>query len=189
MRDLPELKELVEQLALPLIEAQGLVLWGIDIVDGPVLKVCIYVDTPDGKIDNGSATIDNCEIISRQLGMAMEVEDVIEHAWVLEVSSPGLERKFFNLEQMRPYVGDLVKCRLAQPLGDAGRKIWRGKLLAVNEDSFELEPCSVSAEGEIIPENSPAVELPWRDVARARREHIFVMPQKPGKKSGKKREK
>lgn len=181
-----ELERTVLELALPLIEAQGLELWGLELTTGPVFKVCLYVDTPCGECVEGSANIEQCESISRQLGLALEVEDCISQAWVLEVSSPGLERRFFNLEQMRSYIGDVIEARLIEPLaGD--RRLWRGKLLSVAEDSFELEPCSVSAEGEILPENLPVVTLPWIKMARVRREHIFVVPQKPGKKSRKKR--
>lgn len=187
LRDTAKLRQLAENLAIPLIEAQGLRLWGIEITAGPVLKVCIYVDAPNGELGNGSANIDQCEAISRQLGLALEVEDCIDQTWVLEVSSPGLERRFFNLEQMRPYVGDVVEARLSEPLSGSGRRTWRGKLLAMGEDYFELSPCSVSADGEVIPENAPDVTIPWRDAAKVRRVHIFVIPRKPGKNPRKSR--
>lgn len=183
--DIFELEKKVKELALPLIEAQGLDLWGLELTAGPQLKVCVYVDAPAGEGTGGSATIDQCESISRQLGLALEVEDCINQAWVLEVSSPGLERRFFALAQMRPYIGDMVEARLIEPMA-GGRRVWRGRLLAVNEDSFEIQPCSVSAEGEILPEGLPAVTMPWERICRARREHVFVIPQKPGKKARKK---
>ncbi|MEG6594048.1 ribosome maturation factor RimP, partial [Desulfovibrio sp. 1188_IL3213] len=63
-----------------------------------------------------SATIEQCEEISRHLALALEVEDSIADAYVLEVSTPGLSRLFFSLEQMVPYVGDVVEARLHTPV-------------------------------------------------------------------------
>lgn len=186
LRNTAELRHLVENLALPLAEAQGLCLWGIEITSGPVLKVCIYVDQRNGELGDGSASIDQCEAISRPLGLALDVEDCIDQAWVLEVSSPGFERRFFTLEQMKPYIGDIIDARLKEPLPGSDRKTWRGKLVAISDGKFELEPCSVSADGEILAEKTPHALIPWQQTARVRREHIFVTPPKPGKKSTKK---
>lgn len=53
-----------------------------------------------------------CEEISRHVALALEVEDTIPEAYVLEVSTPGLTRLFFSLDQMRHYLGDVVEARL-----------------------------------------------------------------------------
>lgn len=152
--------------------------------------------TSPGSASPGSASIDQCEEISRHLALALEVEDIIPEAYVLEVSTPGLTRTFFSLAQMRPYLGDMVEARLHAPLAprdrnpaaadDAGRRIWRGRLAAVEEDGFVLEPALVSPEGEAQPEELPPVRLPWQAVRKASRMHIFRRPGKPGKKPGKK---
>lgn len=187
LRDIAGLRTLVENLAMPLVEAQGLEIWGLEIVPGPVLRICLYVDRHDGEVSDGSATIDQCESISRQLGLALDVEDCIDQSWELEVSSPGLNRRFFTLEQMRPYLGDVVEARLSAPLPGGDRKAWRGRLKSVEPQGFVLEPCSVAADGVVVMEAVPAALLPWRDVIRARREHIFAMPEKPGKQKRKSR--
>lgn len=177
-----QLRQTILDLAQPLLQAQSLSLWGLEIVPGPSTRVCLYVADPEG-----NATIDQCEAISRQLGLALEVEDCFPASYVLEVSSPGLERKFFQLEQMRPYVGDVIDVRLKVPLPGGERKVWRGRLLTVGSDSFELEPCSVSGEGLVTSDGLPPVTVPWPDVAFVRRVHVFVTPQKPGKKSSRKK--
>lgn len=182
------LKQTILNLAQPLVEAQGLDIWGLDIVGGPTLKVCLYIDAPhkEGLGNQESATIDQCEEVSRQLGLALDVEDCIENHWVLEVSSPGLERKFFSAEQMRPYVGDVVDCTLFEsPEGFSNRKTFRGRLLAVDNDFFDIEPCAISAEGKILQEGISPVRIYWANVRNARRVHIFIVPCKPGKKSSK----
>lgn len=175
------LEDTIHELALPLARAQGLDLWGITVTAGPTLKVAVYVDRPEGEESaaGASASIDQCEAISRQLGLALEVEDSINQPWVLEVSSPGLERRFFKLSQMRPFVGDMIDVKLTEPVD--GRKAWRGRLLKVADDCFEIQPCSISDDGVVTQDNLPPQEIAWENVRLARRIHIFTPPPKPGK--------
>lgn len=197
---MPEnLEDTVTRLVTPLVRAQGLDLWGVEVLPGGRTKVRVFVDVPRGEAvagedaagEAGSASIDQCEEISRALGLAMDVEDCVPEAWVLEVSSPGLDRRFFSLDQMAPYVGDLVEARLAAPVtpegGDgAGPRLrWRGRLAGVDATGFTLEPCAISADGEVIPEGAEPVHLPWADVRRAARIPVFQKPAKPGKGPGK----
>lgn len=178
-----DLKKSIIGLAAPLAAAQGLEIWGLEIVDGPRLAVRLFVDVPNPSEEGvHSADISQCEEISRQLELAMDVGNIIDRPWVLEVSSPGLERVFFYIDQMRPYVGDLVEARLFEPLGDTGRKNWRGELAVVNGASFVLKPCSVVPDGDVVFENVPDCEIPWEKIRRVRRLHVFKAPAKPGKK-------
>ena len=121
------------------------------------------------------------------------MEDLIEQAYVLEVSTPGLSRLFFSLDQMTRYVGDVVEARLHTPVASTDpaahggpRRIWRGTLTAVEDEGFVLAPVAISPEGDVEDENHPPVFLPWSSVRRATRMYIFRPPQKPGKKPGKK---
>lgn len=204
---MPEsLEETVTRLVTPLVHAQGLELWGVEILPGGRSTVRVFVDLPRAvaaaegapaagaaapdPAEAGSASIGQCEEISRQLGLAMDVEDCMPEAWVLEVSSPGLDRRFFTLDQLRPYVDDLLEVRLAAPVAAAGengaapRLRWRGRLLAVDAEGFTLEPCALSPEGEVRPEGQPPVWLPWTEVRRAARIPVFQKPVKPGKGRG-----
>ena len=203
---MPEnLEETVTRLVSPLVRARGLELWGVEVLPGGRTKVRVFVDVPRARrpadgvdmaaeeafAEAGSASIEQCEEISRELGLAMDVEDCVPEAWVLEVSSPGLDRRFFSLDQMTPYVGDMVEARLASPVtpagedGSAPRLRWRGRLTAVDDAGFTLEPCAISAEGEVRPEGAPPVHLPWAEVRRAARIPVFQKPVKPGKGPGK----
>lgn len=209
------LKETITRLAQPLASSLGLIVWGVEIVRAGRTVVRLFVDVPfaaasatpclasDG--DNAdepsltalSASLDQCESISRHLGLALEVEDAIPEAYVLEVSSPGLTRLFFNLDQMRRYTGDVVEARLLRavainedapegpdPSHGGPRRLWRGALLSVEEDAFTLAPATVTPEGEVTPESLPPVRIPWEAVRRASRMYIFRQPQKPGKGRG-----
>ncbi len=204
---MPEsLEETVTRLVTPLVRAQGLELWGVEVLHSGRFTVRVFVDLPRAAgatgaapaaagtgpdlAESGSASIGQCEEISRQLGLAMDVEDCMPEAWVLEVSSPGFDRRFFTLDQLVPYVGDLLEVRLAAPVSAAGengaapRMRWRGRLLAVDAEGFSLEPCALSPEGEVRPEGQPPVRLPWSEVRRAARIPVFQKPVKPGKGRG-----
>lgn len=197
--DAKSLKEKIFELARPLAEAQGLEIWGLEVKEPPARMVRLFVDLPladlqraaDEEAASGgetpvfSATIEQCEEISRALGLAMEVEDFIDGPWTLEVSTPGLERKFFSLEQLKPYVGDMVEVRLSEPVAgepaSAPRKNWRGKLLSVDGDGFELAPAAIGADGQILPEKLPPRRIDWDKTLHIRRLHVFGAPPKPGK--------
>lgn len=200
------LKETVTRLATPLVQAQGLEIWGVEIAQAGRTTVRVFVDLPlevkqaqaalSADSDPAdimtarSASIDQCEEISRQLGLALEVEDLIEQAYVLEVSTPGFSRLFFSLDQMRSYVGDMVELRMvsayAPENAPAARRAWRGVLREVTDSAVRVAPASVSAEGDICPEAMDEVLVPWDMVRRASRIHIFRQPQKPGKQPARK---
>lgn len=205
-----ELKEKILSLAKPLVEAEGLEIWGLDVQDPPSRMVRLFVDIPladlqhhadqqalnpapnhtEASSQSASASIEQCEEISRALGLALEVEDFFAGAWTLEVSSPGLERKFFTLEQLKPYIGDLLEVRLSEAPSTSKlnppRKNWRGKLLAVDESGFDLEPVVIDAAGQIIPEKLAPQHMDWDKTLYARRLHVFGAHPKPGKGSRKK---
>ena len=192
------LKETVTRLATPLVQAQGLEIWGVEIAQAGRTTVRVFVDLPLEvkqaqaalSADSDPADIDQCEEISRQLGLALEVEDLIEQAYVLEVSTPGFSRLFFSLDQMRSYVGDMVELRMvsayAPENAPAARRAWRGVLREVTDSAVRVAPASVSAEGDICPEAMDEVLVPWDMVRRASRIHIFRQPQKPGKQPARK---
>ena len=200
------LADAVAALAAPVVESLGLVIWGVEIVQSGRMVVRLFVDIPpDGRNPHAaarsaggdevslpemplSASIDQCEEISRHLGLALEVEDLIPQAYVLEVSTPGFNRLFFVPAQMRPYVGDMVEARMQAaytPEGAAApRRIWRGRLERVEDEALVLAPAGISSDGEILPEAVPPVRLPWEMTRRVARIHVFRTPEKPGKGGG-----
>jgi len=145
----------ITRIAEPVVSSFGLAIWGIEIIPSGRTVLRIYVDMPFGvrdvpaeKPDADEAaraaggkgpSIGQCAKISRHIGLALDAEDIMPRAYVLELSSPGLERPFFALAQLAPYVGDDVTLKLGnvQPeLPD--RKSLRGRLLAVGEQAFTL---------------------------------------------------
>lgn len=124
-----------------------------------------------------SVSIEQCAKISRMVGLALEVEEVFPSAYVLEVSSPGLSRVFFRPQQMLPYVGDMVEAVLLEGHPDfSGRKKFRGRLQSVTDDRFTL---LVEAGAE---QEASLLDVTWDQVRKAARVHVFLAPEKPGKK-------
>ena len=203
------LKDAVLALAEPAVEAEGLSVWGLEILESGRMAIRLFVDMPEpaggesvqeaapdqaqnqaqddagsGGLAQISASVDQCERISRQLALALDMEDLIDRAYTLEVSSPGFNRIFFSLDQMRPYIGDMVEARMHEawaPEGQTPRRVWKGLLEAVDGESFTLAPARIDGEGQAVREDAPAAAIPFGRVRRASRIHIFIRPQKPGK--------
>lgn len=85
----------------------------------------VYIDRPEGIL------IDDCEAVSRQVSGILDVEDPISGEYTLEVSSPGMDRPLFTLEQFAKHAGEQVKIRLRSP--HEGRRNYQGILRGVEE--------------------------------------------------------
>lgn len=202
-------KDALVRIAAPVVRSLGLEIWGVEITQTGRPVVRLFVEAPlapedaaDGMLSQAaessreeaaepsalSATIAQCEEISRRIGLALDVEDIFPQAYVLEVSTPGFNRLFFSPSQMRPYMGDMIEARMPSgfmPEGlDVARRVWRGRLTAVDDDGFVLAPASVSAAGEVLPEDLPEARIPWDAARRVARLYVFQQPARPGKASG-----
>jgi ribosome maturation factor RimP len=95
--------------------------------------------------------IEDCETASRELSALLDVEDPIPGHYVLEVSSPGIDRPLFTAVQFGKVVGQEVKVLLKAPL--EGRRRLRGRLISVDGERISLE-----AEGKTIEFDHALVE-------------------------------
>ena len=96
------------QLIEPAVQALGCELWGIeDGVHSKSARLRIYIDRQPGGV-----TIEDCERVSRQVGALLDVSEMIDGQYHLEISSPGLDRPLYTLEQYRRFIGSRVKIRL-----------------------------------------------------------------------------
>ncbi|WP_319542872.1 ribosome maturation factor RimP [uncultured Pseudodesulfovibrio sp.] len=124
-------EEMLSDIIRPEVENLGYQFWGLTSpASGKKRVVRIYIDSPDG------VHIDQCARVSRQVGLMLEVEDVIPGAFTLEVSSPGLERPFFSPDQMVNYIGREVKITLFETHDD--RRKFKGTLTGVKGDTITL---------------------------------------------------
>lgn len=123
--------DLLHDLVAPIVKSLGCDLWGIDYLShGKQTLVRIYIDNKDG-ID-----VDDCARISRQVSSVFDVEDPIMGEYTLEVSSPGMDRPLFTLQQFGLYVGESVKIRLRTPY--EGRKNFSGVMTGIEEDDIVI---------------------------------------------------
>ncbi|MCL7571001.1 ribosome maturation factor RimP, partial [Pseudomonas aeruginosa] len=102
--------EQLQALLAPVVEALGYECWGVEFISqGRHSVLRVYIDRPEGIL------IDDCEAVSRQVSGILDVEDPISGEYTLEVSSPGMDRPLFTLEQFAKHAGEQVKIRLRSP--------------------------------------------------------------------------
>lgn len=87
--------------------------------------------------NDGSMTVEDCEAVSRAVSPALDVEDPIDRAYHLEVSSPGIDRPMVRRSDFDRWAGHLLKCETSALV--EGRKRFRGTIVAVDEDGFLLQ--------------------------------------------------
>ena len=85
----------------------------------------------------GGVTLDDCTRVSQEAGRSLDVEDVVQTPYTLEVSSPGLTRPLKTEKDFEKYRGHLIKLRTVDPIMD--RRQFKGKLLGVFENRVEIE--------------------------------------------------
>nr|WP_243434422.1 MULTISPECIES: ribosome maturation factor RimP [unclassified Pseudomonas] len=118
--------EQLQALLAPVVEALGYECWGLEFISqGRHSLLRVYIDRPEGIL------IDDCEIVSRQVSGILDVEDPISGEYTLEVSSPGMDRPLFTLDQFARYVGEQVKIKLRTPF--ERRRNFQGILRGVEE--------------------------------------------------------
>lgn len=99
-------RETTEQIAA-IAADEGLELLATEVVgSGPKSVLRLIVDSPDG------VTLDQCSAVSRQTSALLDVEDPITHAFTLEVSSPGLDRKLYSADDYTRFSGERVTVRM-----------------------------------------------------------------------------
>jgi ribosome maturation factor RimP len=128
---------------------------GIEVVEVEMLggggsrRVRIFIDKP------GGITHADCELVSRQMSAILDVEDLISGRYLLEVSSPGLDRKLYKLADCERFRGQKAKVRLHRRID--GQQNFTGRLQGVEEGMLALE---------IAPGN--VLRFRWEDVSLAR---------------------
>jgi ribosome maturation factor RimP len=130
---MPSTVEQIENILKPILASLNIVLWDLDFKrDGPRWLLRIYIDREDR-----GTTLEDCETVSRDLGTVLDVEDIIPHAYTLEVSSPGLDRSLTRPEHYEKSVGKLLKVKTFQPVQE--QRIIRGILKGLEGDTVALE--------------------------------------------------
>ena len=147
-------RERVKAIALPLLKEQGLELLEVQYrreQHGWILR--LVIDRP------GGVSLEDCVAVSRELSQILDIEDFIDQAYNLEVSSPGLDRPLKSLADFQRFKGRMAKVVTSEPL--AGEHVFIGRIQKTEGESIVLEV------------GRREVVIPFTQVARARLEVEF----------------
>lgn len=121
-----------EQLLAPIADKNGVEIYDVEYVkEGSDWYLRAYIDKPEG------VTINDCETVSRALSDALDVEDFIEDAYILEVSSPGLGRTLKKDRHLEKSLGEEVEIRTYKPIDK--QKEFSGVLKAYDAETVTVE--------------------------------------------------
>ena len=107
----------------------------------------------------GGVTLDDCARVSGELGDLIDVKDFIHHSYVLEISSPGVDRPLKKEKDILRSMGKKIKVRMGAPVNE--RRNFSGYLREFRDGMLYIE-----MEGR-------QVALPWHDVDKANLVHEF----------------
>jgi len=116
----------------PPVSEMGCRLWGIEqVMQAGHALIRLYIDRENG------VTLADCERVSDQISGLLDVEDPFRGAYILEVSSPGLDRPLFTLEQFAEYKGLVARVNLGTRL--EGRRKITGTIVEIGDDHVVLD--------------------------------------------------
>ena len=135
-------------LVLPIVEEMGLELVDLEFVkEGANWYLRIYIDKENG------VDINDCEAVSKAVEAKLDAEDPIEQAYVLEVSSPGLDRPLKKEEDFARFAGEIIDVKLYQAMN--GKKTLEGKLIGLEDGVIVMEE-----DGKEVPQSFSIYPIP-----------------------------
>jgi len=151
----PGLAARVAAVAEPVIDTLGYRLVRVRMSGSDGCTVQIMAERPDG-----SMTVDDCERVSRALSPVLDIADLIDRAYRLEISSPGIDRPLVRRSDFDRYAGHLVKIETETPIN--GRKRFRGLLLGTEGEAARIR------RDDAAPEEEAEAVLPIEEMSEAR---------------------
>ncbi len=138
----------VSQLVEPVLVEMGFELVGIEFLSDRGRWILRNLADKEGGI-----TLDDCARASREVGALLDVKEIVRHEYVLEMSSPGLNRPLFKERDFLGSVGKKVKVKMLSPI--EGRRHFTGYL-----KKFEDKTLHMDVDGNLV-------LLPYQDVEKA----------------------
>ena len=140
----------LSKLIEPVVQELGCELWGIEkLQKGRQVVLKIYIESADG------INVDDCARVSRQVSAILDVEDPIPGEYMLEVSSPGVERRLFKPEHFNVCKGEKVQITLRQAFD--GRRKFKGLLCGLEDEEVVIRV-----------DDAQEIVLPMDSIERAR---------------------
>ena len=145
----------VSDLAEPLLREFGLEMVDIEFqFERGRWILRVFMDREEG------VTVDDCSNVSRELGHLVDAESIIDYPYVLEISSPGLNRPLRKENDFIRSIGKMVKLKMSTPINR--RRNFTGRLANVTEGMISL----------LVDDNN-LVELPLKEIDKARLKYEF----------------
>ena len=140
----------VERLIAPAIEAMGYDIVRVQLSGGDRLRLQIMAE----RRSDGGMNVDDCAEVSRAVAAILDVEDPIDSAYTLEVSSPGIDRPLTRLADFDRFAGFEARIETALPVD--GRRRFRGRLLGTRDGGVAM----ICEEAEVL--------VPFSDIQKAK---------------------
>ena len=146
-----DVEQKAREIAEPILAGEGLELVDAELVreHGWILR--LYIDRPGGGVG-----LEDCAKASHAVETALDVAELIDHPYSLEVSSPGLNRPLKKPEHFQQAQGKKVKVKTYAPIGEPPRKSFSGMLTSVDPDAVTVDV-----------EGAGAFRIPMREIAKA----------------------
>ncbi|WDJ48761.1 ribosome maturation factor RimP [Xanthomonas campestris pv. campestris] len=163
----------------PTVESLGLELLGVEYLPAPGgATLRLYIDVPLAEQPDRIINVDDCERVSREVSAQLDVEDPISGNYTLEVSSPGVDRPLFTLDQFARHVGESAKIVLK--LAQDGRRRVQGQIVRIDTEAAAV----------VFSVDGKDVQIGFDNIDKARILPDWVAlglaPQKPNKPGPKK---
>jgi ribosome maturation factor RimP len=140
----------VREFAESLLPAMGLELFDVQFRrEGHGWVLRLVVDKEEG------VTLDDCSQVSRETSDFLDVEDIIDHPYHLEVSSPGLERPLRTMEECSRQLGKKARIKLHEEVDS--RRVIIGELVTAEQDELK-----------VLSEEGTTYKVKWENVQKAR---------------------
>ncbi len=144
----------ISEILTPILSEGNLYLYGIEYVkEGPNYVLRIYIDNDE------IIQVSDCEFVNRRLVEQLDINDPIRDAYILEVSSPGIDRQLKKAEHFEKSIGKLIDVKTFKPIEK--RKEFQGELVSYDGEKI------------VISEDDKHLEFEVKDVAKCSWAVIF----------------
>jgi len=154
---LDKVREIAERVA----QSSGLNLWDLELKGSGVTRTLrIYIDKPEG------VTHEDCSAYSREVATIFDVEDAVPGAaYLLEISSPGLDRKLFKPEHFEQFTGSLVKFSTRDLVN--GNRHFEGRLVGFSGGELTVDLDQVGSRKKAKAQGAGVIVVPFSNVEKA----------------------
>ncbi|HVM83546.1 MAG TPA: ribosome maturation factor RimP [Candidatus Binatia bacterium] len=127
------LSQVIERIITPTVEGMGYELVRLTVSGGQRKTLQVMAEPKDGR----NMSLEDCSHLSRAISAVLDVEDPIEGAYSLEVSSPGIDRPLTRAKDYERFAGFEAKLETRAPI--EGRKRFKGRLLGLDGQTVKME--------------------------------------------------